>query len=240
MRLSPLAWAVAIAIAVFAVNQSTSWGAAPLAPGGANRRPGLPAPDYTFPSGIPANFSVVAVPLTNVPYVGTFTGFASSEVLRDPNTGNLAFGYRFNNLSPIANEINRVSIDDPSHPWTGVNIFDSGSDASGVSTPVGAGWADGSPYDIERDGIFSSVAAQFSQLGLGTSLESPNQNTSALIWVATNAKRFALTDVSLLDGGPGGTSMVYGPLVPEPTTLLLSVIGCVGGAIMFRRRRQTN
>jgi hypothetical protein len=237
----PLTAAIVIAVGILAAMQSASWAAAPLLPGGSNQRPGLSLPNYTAPSGVPANFSQVLAGPTPFAYVGTFTGNVTSEVLRDPGTGNLAFSYRFNNLfNGNANEINRASIDDPSHPWTGVNIFDSGSDFSGNSTKIGAGgWADGSPYDIERDSVLNGIAAQFSQLGTGTSLTSANNSVSSLIWVATNAKHFGVSDVSLLDGGPGGTSFAYAPAVPEPATLLLSVIGCLGCALMIRRQRRT-
>jgi hypothetical protein len=241
MRFAPLAWAMVIAIVLLAVLQSTTHAAAPLLPGGSNQRPGLFPPTYT-PGGVPANFSVIAAGPTSFPYVGTFAGNVTSEVLKDPITGNLAFSYRFNNLfNGNASDINRVSIDDPSHPWIGANIFDSGSDFSGNSTQIGAGgWVDGSPYDIERDAVLDGIAAQFSQLGTGTTLTSANNSVSSLIWVATTAKKFGVTDVSLLDGGPGGTSFAYAPAVPEPATLLLSMVGCVGCALMVRRQRRNH
>ncbi len=220
----------------------------PLPPGGSLDKPGtvpaLFAPFYT--SGpIPANFSVVVASVA-FPYVfngtpsGAFLGSVLSQVRMDPNTGRLAFSYKFNNLnSGTPTDIVRMAIDDPTHPWTGFTITDAGADGSGASTPQGAGpfWANGDPYLIERDALFSGPDFQLRVGGRGTELLSTTNDTSSTIWLATDATRFRLTNVTLLDGGDSGSANAFAPSVPEPAAAVLLGIGLLSGLCAVRMRR---
>jgi hypothetical protein len=136
----------------------------------------------------------------------------------DPITSALAFSYKFNKLNNgTTDDIIRMALDDPSHPWQGIGITDAGADGSGSSTPLGAGpfWANGDPYLIERDSLFSGVDAQLRVGGRGTELLNTTNDTSSTMWFATNAKHFTTSTVALIDGGVGGTAKVYAPAVPE-------------------------
>ena len=220
----------------------------PLPPGASLDKPGtVPAlfPPYYTAGPIPANFSV-QVASVNFPYLfngtsnGAFLGSVLSRVWMDPNTGKLAFSYRFNNLNAgTPTDIVRVTIDDPTHPWTGFTVSDAGADSSGSSTPQGAGpfWADGDPYLIERDALFSGPDAEFRVGGRGTELFSTTNDSSSTIWLATDATHFRVTNVALADGGDAGTSNAFAPNVPEPATLVLLTLGVVVGLFAAPRCR---
>jgi hypothetical protein len=219
----------------------------PLAPGDSLDKPGtVPAlfPPFYTAGPVPANFSVLAasVPfpyLFNGTPTGACLGSALSQVWLDPNTGKLAFRYRFNNLnSGTATDIVRVAIDDPTHPWTGFSITDAGADGTGNSTPQGAGpfWANGDPYLIERDALFSGPDAQFRVGGRGTELLSTTNDSSSTIWFATDATHFRVTNVTLLDGGNSGSANAFAPNVPESATVVLLGIGMLSGLCIARRR----
>jgi hypothetical protein len=221
----------------------------PLPPGASLDKPGtVPAlfPPFYTPGPVPANFSVLAASVP-FPYVfngtpsGSFLGSVLSQVWMDPNTGKLAFSYRFNNLNTggAPTDIVRVTIDDPSRPWTGFTITDAGADGTGNSTPQGGGpfWADGDPYLIERDALFSGVDAQFRVGGRGTELLSTTNDSSSTIWFATDATHYRLTNVTLLDSGNAGSANAFAPNVPEPATIVLFGVGIAAGLCAVRRRR---
>jgi hypothetical protein len=221
----------------------------PLAPGDSLDKPGtVPAlfPPFYTAGPVPANFSVLAASVP-FPYVfngtptGSFLGTVLSQVWMDPNTGKLAFSYRFNNLNTggAPTDIVRVAIDDPTRPWTGFAITDAGADGTGNSTPQGPGpfWANGDPYLIERDPLFSGVDAQFRVGGRGTELLSTTNDSSSTIWFATDATRYRLTNVTLLDGGNAGSANAFAPSVPEPATIILFAAGIASGLCAARRRR---
>ena len=246
-RLAPAARTLALLVAIFAAAPSISRAASPLPPGGSLDKPGttpaLFAPYYTA-GPVPANYSNL-VASTAFPYnfigtsTGAFLGSVLSRVLMDPIYGALAFSYRFNNLNAVAaTDIIRMSIDDPTHPWTGVGVLDAGADGTGVSTPQGPGpfWANGDPYLIERDALFSGPDVQLRVGGRGTELLSTSNDFTSTIWLATDAKRFGLTNVGLLDGGNTGSALAYAPAVPEPGSVFLLTIGSAIGLLSFRRR----
>jgi hypothetical protein len=206
-------------------------------------------PSYTS-GGVPAQYSTL-VATTSFPYnyqAGnsneTYFGSVTSSVFAN-GSGQLAFSYVFDNLTPPGNppptEITHATINDPSNPWTGVSILSTGADASGMSTavvgPFGS-WTNGNPFNIQRDGTNNGVGIFFNSGGSGTELASPSNDRSAVIWFATNATHFRRTDVGLIDGGTVGTGNAYAPVVPEPSSLVLLAIGCLGVAFMAWRVRQ--
>jgi hypothetical protein len=235
--------------ALFAVLPAKSFAVPnPLPPGASLDKPGtVPAllPPYYTSGPIPANFTVPVASM-NFPYLfngtsnGAFLGSVLSQVWMDPNTLKLAFSYRFDNLN-VGNptDIVRATIDDPTHPWTGFTVTDVGADGSGSSTPQGAGpfWANGDPYLIERDSLFSGVDAQWRVGGRGTELLSTTNDSSSTIWFATDATHFRVTNVALADGGDAGSSNAFAPNVPEPATLVLLTLGTVVSFLAVPRHR---
>lgn len=242
--LTPMLWAPAASFIFLAVTAGNAQAANPLAPGESLDKPGtVPAllPPYYTSGPIPANYSVL-LQSTAFPYSGSFLGSVLSQVWMDPITAALAFSYKFNNLNNgTPNDIVRMTMDDPTHPWTGIGILDTGADGTGSSTPQGAGpfWANGDPYLIERDALFNGVDAQLRVGGRGTELLNTTNDTSSTIWFATDAKHFTITNLALIDSGASGTGKAYAPLVPEPGTILLAALGfaVVGLARLFRLRR---
>jgi hypothetical protein len=221
----------------------------------------LPSPNYglvtTF--DVPYNYNGT---LNN-----SFFGFVKTSVYRYENVGNpadplnntLAFSYVFNNLTPPVppnpplTDIVRATINDPTNPWfngltnTPFTIFAAGADpnSGGHSTPINGffgGWNNGLPFDITRSATDYGVSIEFNPLNSGTQLNSTPNDQSALIWFATNATRFGPTNVSFSDNGHVGTAEAYGPSLreiprPEPSTLVLTIIGCGAGWFAVKRGR---
>ncbi len=241
-------------LALVALLASTA--RADLTPGGIQFNPAVsgffPASYTSYaPGTTPPGYSTLVVS-TTFPYAYTGSGNESyagdvvSSVYKDAS-GQLAFSYVFNNLpvtSPPTSEITRATINDPSNPWAGVTIFQVGADSSGHSTPVSGlfgSWTNGNPFQIERDGADSAISATFNVSNSGTELLQPTSNlpgpdTSAVIWVTTNAKSFRQTDVGLIDNGTVGTGNAWAPNVPEPSTIVLVGLGVVAIAVAGRRR----
>lgn len=239
---------------------------ADLLPGQVQYNPALNPPFAFFtPSYIsaplPAAFNILVIS-TNFPYNydgqkdGSFFGFVTSSVYTN-NLGQLAFSYVFNNLNPPPSALNgfsnnppltdivRATINDPSNPWTAFRIFSAGSDRSGHSTAVNGffgGWSNGDPFSIQRNGTDYGVAIDFNPLNSGTQLNSTPNDKSAVIWLTTDATFATLTNVGLSDNGHVGTAVAYAPglriICPEPSSLALSAIGCVGAGLALRRRRR--
>jgi hypothetical protein len=218
----------------------------PLTPGKSMVNPASPlsavAPIYTA-GPVPPAYNIL-VASTMFPYTpgGSFVGFVTSKVFAN-NAGQLAFSYTFDNLTVpgvAGTDILRATINGPNNPWTGVNIFDAGADGLGHSTPVVGpfgSWANGNPMDIQRNAINSGIGVDFSVLSSGTELLSQSSDLSATIWLTTDAKRFAPTNVGLSDNGLVGTALGYAP-VPEPASLFLVIAGmaCAGVSVAVRGR----
>ncbi len=179
---------------------------------------------------------------------GAFFGSVTSSVWAN-NAGQLAFTYVFNNLAPAPSAINnfnptltdivRATLNDPTNPWMGVLVTATGADGSGHSTSVPGffgGWTNGNPFDLARSATDSGIAIEFNPLNSGTQLNSTPNDQSALVWLTTAATHFTITNVGLSDNGHVGTTQAFAPVVPEPATLVLAVIGCCIGCL--RRRRQ--
>jgi hypothetical protein len=239
---------------------------AQLAPGGAVYNPLVVppfAPPYTF-GGVPAAFNTVvashAFPYDYAPGDNShaYSGTITSTVLKNA-AGQLAFTYNFNDLVPPAGpdtgtnaDINHVTIGGTLNAWNGVNILSEGADSSGNSTPVVGpfgNWINGNPFDIVRAnnpgdqgiGLFLSVSSSGTILNRGTAANPLNQ-TSALVWFTTDATKFVTTSVGLQDSqSTVGGAQAYAPVVPEPSTLVLTGLGFVvalGAAVRRRFGRQ--
>jgi len=247
--LRQLAIASIFSIALFALGSAAR---ADLNPGGVQFNPVLglpPAGNYTA-GPVPPSYSFLTsttFPLTYIPAnypADAFNGSVTSSVYKN-GLGQLAFSYVFNNLPPVLtadNEITHATIGDPSNPWAGVTIFAAGSDGTGSSHAVGApGWTNGDPYDISRDfvGTGSGVGVFFNQANSGTELDSMTSDRSAAIWFATDAKLFRESNVGLIDHGVSGTGHAFAPVVPEPSTIVLTLVGALGILVGARRRRQS-
>jgi hypothetical protein len=220
-----------------------------LNPGDAQYNPAVNppfTPSYTIGPVPPQYSTLVASTSFSYNYAGTpaeaYSGNAISNVYKN-SSGQLAFSYVFNNLNVAGGprtEITRITINDPSNPWSGVTIFGTGSDASGNSTAVpGAfgSWTNGNPFDILRDSTNSSPSFFFNANNSGTELVSTTSDKSATIWFTTDAKRFTTTNIGMIDSGNVGTGNAYAPLVPEPSSALLVAIGAFGVALVGRRMR---
>jgi hypothetical protein len=241
---------------------------ADLAPGQVQYNPALSSFSFFAPSyasgPLPAAFNIPVIS-TNFPYNyngqkdGSFFGWVTSSIFANAQ-GQLAFTYVFNNLDPGSGapltDIVRATINDPTNPWFNsdpqVNapfrIFAVGADSSGQSTPVNGffgSWSNGNPFSVQRDGTDDGVSINFNPLNSGTQLNSVPNDRSALIWLTTDATRADITNVGLSDNGHVGTARAYAPKVngtiptPEPSTLVLSAIACLGGGLLVRRKRRT-
>lgn len=263
----PAIWLAVCAVALLSASPASAVTGGPLAPGGTQYNPyhlgafSFLSPDYT-PTSIPSDYSLVTS--ANVPYNyngttdGSFYGFVTTSVyMKTDGTdkGTLLFAYVFNNLTPPTppnpplTDIVKATISDPTHPWGPFQITSAGADTSGHSTAVSGffgSWSDGTPFSIQRDATDFGVSANFNPLNSGTQLNSTPNDQSAVIWFATDATKFAATDVGLSDNGHVGTTRAYapnlvqGPFLPEPSTLVLLALGGSCGVLTIWRRRQNS
>ncbi|MDX2200147.1 MAG: hypothetical protein SF069_14390 [Phycisphaerae bacterium] len=185
-------------------------------------------PTWLTPGNLLASLSS---PIQSISGFLQFRGTVQSFVYNIPfdgKFGGVGFAYRIILNSNSTNNLNRASLG-PSF-WETANIWDAGSDGSGVSSPVGTSvfWNDGDPFFIERDG-FTGAPAWSLRLGTdGTELDAGNR--SALVWFATDGVGWTQSDISLLDGGALGAARVLA--IPEPATISLMLLALCG----LRRR----
>ena len=222
-------------------------------PGDTQYNPSVTAinPSFTpsFTMGpVPAQYNIPVTSNTfNYNFAGTpaeaYSGHVVSSVFKN-SSGQLAFSYVFDNLTPPAGgprtEITHATINDPSNPWTGVNILGAGSDSSGLSTPLAGAfgsWANGNPFALTRDAGNSGVGIFFNEFNSGTQLVSTTNDTSAAIWFTTDARSFTTTNIGMIDGGTTGTAAAFAPVVPEPSSVVLIVLGALGVGLAGRRIR---
>jgi hypothetical protein len=251
-----------LVLACFALLGLASTASAVVGPGQSQYNPALNPPFSFFTPSytagpLPPQFNIF-VASQNFAYNyngqkdGAFFGFVTSSVFAN-NAGQLAFTYVFNNLIPPPSALNgfnpnppltdivRATINDPSNPWTGVMVSATGADGSGHSTAVPGffgSWANGNPFDLARSATDSGVAIEFNPLNSGTQLNSTPQDQSALIWLTTDAKHFAVTNVGLSDNGHVGTAQAYAPSpVPEPSSFVQAIVACLGSGLALRRAR---
>ncbi len=224
---------------------SAAVSAAPLLPGTTLDNPLIPnaTPDYTTGAVPVGGFTLVTTLVS--PYAGTgFGGEATTTVWRNPVDNTLTFQYHFTNVGlSLTRDLIRATIGDVSQPWAGYAITDAGSDGSGSSTDgggAGINWTDGDPAFLLRDPVGSGegLTIQWRDNSNGTVLRNTSSDFSALIWFATDATDYQLTDIGLLDSGLIGSAQGYAPLatyvIPEPTSLAL--FGLLGLGLIRRRR----
>jgi len=238
---------VFIAMFSFAVPQAAAQG--PLTPTNILQNPAALSlfPDDFAAESVPTPYTDLVMGPTSFAATGNYLGAkVISSVYEDPSTGYLAFAYQFENTSTATNDLARATINDSTDPWAGFTFFDAGADGAGASHSAGSAtgtWTNGNPYYIQQDSSDSGIVLQFDVGDLGTVMLSQDSDTSATIWLATNAKNFGLTDVGLSDSTAVGTSMAYGPAagtlteaVPEPSTIVTFLIGLSILAATWRRR----
>jgi hypothetical protein len=260
-------WLIILAAAIFSAGTAYAV-PPPLNPGETQYNPALnpPFPFFTPPytaGPLPAIYSVFLIS-HDFPYNyngtkdNSFSGFVRSAVWQDPVTRELAFTYVLNNLTPPfppnppLTDIVRATINDPTNPWAPFQILAAGSDpnSGGHSTPINGffgGWNNGVPFDIVRSATDFGVAIEFNPLNSGTQLNSTPNDQSALIWFATDATTFNVTKVGFSDNGHVGTGQAFAPNVvqiplficPEPSALVLAILGCCGYGFAIRWVRTT-
>jgi hypothetical protein len=246
---------------------ASSLSAQALSSGGVLFRPGFGGTPYNATSGAAPSATTGytlfpgASAVNSYDYTGApgeqFAGSVDTKVWVNNSTGKLAFTYVFNNIvppigGPSESDILGLQIEETLGAWHGVHILSAGADPTGGKSTAASGamnWMDGTPLSMsfEQSSSTSGVAVDFSSIGQGTQLRQPSTNNpdkSAIIWFQTDATRYinnAIVDLN----DPVGTTKAFAPVLtggigtPEPTTLVLALFGCLGGALMLWRRQSS-
>jgi hypothetical protein len=221
---------------------------ADLNPGDTFQNPELVTLPPHYTSGLPAWY--VGAPVASLtgemqpPTLGIpFTGEVVSEVFFVNGldaSGGLGFAYQFKLRADFTADGMEAASMAP-NGWGMFNIFDTGADGSGVSTPVPPGgmpppgfenWADGDPYSIQRDALTGAPEIRWTGALGGTELRGGQR--SSIIWFETDAPEWTTSVVTLLDGGVGGSALILAP-IPEPTATVLGFVGLAAVALLKRR-----
>jgi hypothetical protein len=202
----------ACAAALLACVMALPASAAALAPGDA-----LFGEVVTLPAGAALASSTSAFSS------GSFSGSLKSEVF-DEGLGGRTFVYTLTNDGVSGpNSIGRLSISE----FFGFDI-----DEAGYSVAAGTV----APASIDRNPAGDVVGFNFVPVATipDTGFLAPTK-TSAYLVLRTNATDYKTGGfASLIDGGVATTDAIVP--VPEPSTVLLSLIGVAGAAIFARRR----
>jgi len=202
----------ACSIALLACAMALPASAAALAPGDA-----LFGEVVTLPAGAPV------ATLTSGFSSGSFSGSLTSDVY-DEGLGGLTFVYTLTNDGVSGpNSIGRLSISE----FFGFDIDEAGYDVA-VGTVA--------PASIDRNPAGDVVGFNFVPVGTipDTDFLAPGDTSASLILRTSATAHQTGGFASLIDGGVATTSAIVP--VPEPSTVLLSLIGVAGAAIFARRR----
>jgi len=173
----------------------------------------------------------------------TIAGTLTSNVYKDPTTGNLTFVYKITATGASSEAVARLTL----NAWTaetGLQILNNGADGSGTSATAASGsypgWTNGNPNSINWDSN-DNLNMQFrSANGNGTEgTQMPANDFSAQIFFQTNSTSEFINNAGVSDGVTANVNYI-GPTnaVPEPVTMSLLLLGG-GGALLRRRRRRT-
>ncbi|MGE3180496.1 MAG: PEP-CTERM sorting domain-containing protein [Phycisphaerae bacterium] len=194
---------------------------------------GSSGPFYTSgtPSWLdPANLLVsMSSPIMGIPGFEQFVGTVESYAYLNGNTIGLAYSIHLEPNS--ADRLVRASVGPEG--WSGVSIFETGSDGLGSSTPTtgAVNWSDGDPHFIGRDFVTAAPYWQFRLGNIGSTLD--GGQSSSLIWFETNSRQIGEVPITLQDGGAVGGARVL--TIPEPASLALLVFGA--GFFAIDRKR---
>jgi hypothetical protein len=209
--------AVLCSVVVFFSLSALAVHAAPLAPGASIPAPAEPDPTGGVPvaGGLPVAFA-------SANYTGTLT---STVIAGDPSNplGGLTFTYLLTNDASSLNSLERMTI----------------SSFAGFATDVSYQFpaAGVPPTFIDRNPLPGDVVGfSFFSAPIGSGAILPGTN-SALLVIQTDAPTFQPSFAHILDGTPALVAS-YAPAfgIPEPSTLVLAIVG--GLALLIYRRRR--
>jgi hypothetical protein len=198
-------------IALFVFGMTTTAKAVVLAPSGFSIGPF----GATSPAGTLA--LTAAATLTKPINYDNIAGSVTQNVYWNPTANGYLFEYQFTNFPNPAslNAIWRMT----ATTFTG---FTTDADAQ-TGTGIMPIWLDRSIVGDSVGFQFLSVSPTGGLVGTGIT---PN-STSALLWIQTNAQFYGSGATHFINGGTMDINM-YGPAVPEPTTMLLFGMGVLG------------
>jgi len=160
---------------------------------------------------------------------GTFSGHLTTQVISGDTSnpfGGLTFTYLLSSDSTSTNDLERLTLDN----------FPSllSVDASYRSTSSGV-----IPFSYDRASVGNVIGANF--LSTSPSSAIPAGGQSRLLVFQTNAASYQSASASVIDGS-SASALAFVPTtttVPEPSAILLGLLGTVGlGWVAARRRKR--